>query len=109
MRKWTRDLLNGYIDHPAVTTDAIDEYITPSSFGDKAGMVGCLTLAHVAHEEAGGRGAGAGSATATATGTGGGCPIKSVTCCSAYDVALHIAAAAGVVCLGALVVAKSRK
>lgn len=108
MRKWTRDLLNGYIDHPAVTTDAIDEYITPSSFGEKAGMVGCLTLAHVAYEEAGGRGAGAGSATATGAGSGG-CPVKSSTCCSIYNVALHIAAAAGVVGLGAMVVAKSRK
>lgn len=105
MRKWTRDLLNGYIDHPAVTTDAVDDYITPSSFGDKAGMVGCLTLAHVAFEEAGGRGTGAGSATATATG----CPVKSKTVCLAYNVALHIAAAAGLVSLGALVVAKSKK
>ncbi|CAM9695850.1 unnamed protein product, partial [Hapterophycus canaliculatus] len=49
VRKWTRELLNGYIDHPAVTTDAIDDYIIPSSFGQHAGMVGSLTLAHIAY------------------------------------------------------------
>eukprot|EP00611_Tribonema_gayanum_P000883 TRINITY_DN1067_c0_g1_i1.p1 TRINITY_DN1067_c0_g1~~TRINITY_DN1067_c0_g1_i1.p1 ORF type:complete len:361 (+),score=95.60 TRINITY_DN1067_c0_g1_i1:69-1085(+) len=49
-RKWTRELLHGYIDHPKVTTDAIDTYITPSNFGQRAGIVGALTLAHVALE-----------------------------------------------------------
>lgn len=107
MRDWTRELLNGYIDHPAVTTDAIDEYITPSSFGDRAGMVGCLTLAYVAYEEAGGRGAGAGSATATSV--GGGCPAKRGSFCCVYSAALHVAVAAGLMGLGALVFAKSRK
>lgn len=102
MRKWTRELLNGYIDHPAVTTDAIDEYITPSSFGQNAGMVGSLTLAHIAYDEAGGRGKGAGTATATATTTGGCCKVPSC----AVSMAL---AAAAVVSLGALVVAKATK
>ncbi|CAN0381850.1 unnamed protein product, partial [Discosporangium mesarthrocarpum] len=52
-RSWI-DLLHGYIDNPAVNTDAgIEKYITPSSFGQNAGMVGCLTLAHVAYEESG--------------------------------------------------------
>eukprot|EP00903_Cladosiphon_okamuranus_P013672 g12733.t1 len=101
VRKWTRELLNGYIDHPAVTTDAIDEYIIPSSFGQNAGMVGSLTLAHIAYEEAGGRGKGAGAATATTT---GGCKAPSM-CCTA-GMALAAAAVLGV---GALVVTKASK
>lgn len=102
VRKWTRELLNGYIDHPAVTTDAIDEYITPSSFGQNAGMVGSLTLAHIAYDEAGGRGKGAGAATATTT--GGCCKVPSASW--AASMALVAAAVVGV---GALVVAKASK
>ena len=104
MRKWTRELLNGYIDHPAVTTDAIDDYITPSSFGQNAGRVGSLTLAHIAYDEAGGRGKGAGAATATTT-RGGCCKVPSGTCA----VSMAVAAAVAVVGLGALVVAKASK
>lgn len=101
MRKWTRELLNGYIDHPAVTTDAIDDYITPSSFGQNAGMVGCLTLAHIAYEEAGGRGAGAGAATATS--------VKASSGCCAAKVALYVAAGAALMGLGALAALKAKK
>ncbi|CAN0583572.1 unnamed protein product, partial [Laminaria digitata] len=102
VRKWTSALLNGYIQHPLITTDEVNSYITPSSFGQQAGMVGCLTLAHVAYEEAGGRGKGAGAATATVVGGGGECP-------AVKWVPLHIAAVAAVVGLGALAVAKASK
>ncbi|CAM9739938.1 unnamed protein product [Ectocarpus sp. 12 AP-2014] len=102
VRKWTRELLNGYIDHPAVTTDAVDDYITPSSFGQNAGMVGSLTLAHIAYEEAGGRGGGPGSPTATKTGGVGACLV------SPCNVSVALAAAA-VVGLGALAIAKASK
>lgn len=75
-------------------------------------MVGCLTLAHMAYEEAGGRGAGAGAPTATATVAGGTCSAKKAenSCYpSGVSVALHIAAAAAVVGLGALAVVKASK
>lgn len=78
VRKWTRELLHGYIQHPAVTTDEVDNYIIPSSFGQQAGMVGCLTLAHLAYEESGKRGAGAGPVTATRT-------LTTTTSCAASD------------------------
>lgn len=67
MRAWTRKLLNGYIDHPAITSDKIDDYIVPSSFGQKAGIVGCLTLAQLAYEEEGSKGRGAGLPDETIT------------------------------------------
>lgn len=102
MRKWTRELLNGYIAHPMVTTDAIDDYITPSSFGQNAGMVGSLTLAHIAYEEAGGRGKGAGTATATCI---TGKPSKTYIA----SMALHVAAAAAIVGLGAMAIVKASK
>ncbi|CAM9330331.1 unnamed protein product [Phaeothamnion confervicola] len=51
-RDWCRRLLNGYIDHPSLNTSAIDDYIVPSGFGQKAGIVGALTLAYLAREEA---------------------------------------------------------
>lgn len=44
-------MLNGYIQHPALTTDEIDNYIVPSTFGQRAGIIGSLTLAHMAYEE----------------------------------------------------------
>lgn len=64
VRKWTQTLLNGYIQHDRITK-SIDEYIVPSTFQDKAGIVGCLTLAHIAHEHKGRQYAGAGRPTAT--------------------------------------------
>lgn len=107
VRKWTSALLNGYIQHPLITTDEVNSYITPSSFGSHAGMVGCLTLAHMAYEEAGGRGAGAGPSTATVA--DGKCPAVKAGASFGVSVALHIAAAAAVVGLGALAIVKASK
>lgn len=118
MRKWTRELLNGYIQHPSVTTDEVDQYITPSSFGQNAGMVGCLTLAHMAYEEAGGLGAGAGPATATTS--GGCCTVCPVAksggsccpCCKKVKAASGVFAVAAVVAavaLGALAIVQAKK
>lgn len=50
IRRFTKELLHGYIDQPQVTTSAIDDYIVAPSFGSRAGIVGVLTLAHVALE-----------------------------------------------------------
>lgn len=118
MRKWTRELLNGYIQHPSVTTDEVDDYITPSSFGQNAGMVGCLTLAHMAYEEAGGLGGGAGPVTATTTSgcctqypvakAGGSCSpfCKKVKAASGV---FTVAAVVAAVALGALAIMKANK
>lgn len=50
----TRELLNGYLDLPQVTTDAgLEEYISPSVWKDEGpGLVGALVMAQVAYEEA---------------------------------------------------------
>jgi len=44
IRKNVQDLLNGYIQSPAITKN-IDEYIVPPELGGRAGMVGALALA----------------------------------------------------------------
>lgn len=46
--------LNGYMSHPLLTPERIHEYITPSQWGDDAGIVGALTLAKVALDKQGG-------------------------------------------------------
>ena len=64
VRKEMQALLNGYIRLDAVTTsDGVAKYVTPSTWGNGAGMVGALTLAKIALEEASG---GRPSAAATA-------------------------------------------
>lgn len=106
VRKWTRELLAGYIQHPSVTTDEVDDYITPSSFGQNAGMVGCLTLAHVAYEEAGGRGAGAGPVMATRT-IDSGSRSKGSGCCKGKMVR-HLSVL-GVALAGVVIAARALK
>ena len=103
MRKWTRELLNGYIQHPAVTTDAIDNYIIPSSFGQNAGMVGSLTLAHMAYEEA---------CAVVKEPTPTGPSDRCVETCEQYSVAkvaLKVAAVAAVVGVGVIALMKAAK
>ena len=39
--------------HPLLTPALIDQYITPSEWGDNAGIVGALTLAKVALDDKG--------------------------------------------------------
>ena len=39
--------------HPLLTPALIDQYITPSEWGDNAGIVGALTLAKVALDDEG--------------------------------------------------------
>jgi hypothetical protein len=53
VRQKTQELLHGYINHPKITTKAIEDYIGPSEFGQRAGLIGALTLAHVALERSG--------------------------------------------------------
>ncbi len=45
MRRYTQELLHGYINLPSITTNAIDDYIVPDGFEGKAGIIGALTLA----------------------------------------------------------------
>jgi len=52
VRKKTLELLNGYINSPLLTPERIDEYIVSSPFGSESGIVGALTLAKVAHQQA---------------------------------------------------------
>jgi hypothetical protein len=53
IRAKTLEILKGYIVHPLLTPAHIHDYITPSEWGDNAGIVGALTLAQVALEERG--------------------------------------------------------
>jgi fructokinase len=49
IRDEVQQLLNGYINIPAIT-DTIDTYIVPASFGNKSGILGVLALAqHASH------------------------------------------------------------
>lgn len=49
IRKAVQAQLNGYIQMPQLTTQqGIDEFITPSRWGNKAGLVGALTLSQQA-------------------------------------------------------------
>lgn len=53
VRERTRGILNGYLDLPEVTTDAgLREYIGPSAWGDRAGLVGAFALARRARSDA---------------------------------------------------------
>lgn len=67
-------------------------------------MVGCLTLAHLAYEEAGRRGLGAGEPTATSTS-----PTKPSAAATAFTIGLHVAAVAALVGLGAMGALKMSK
>jgi len=53
IRAKTLEILKGYIVHPLLTPALIDQYITPSEWGDNAGIVGALTLAKVALDDKG--------------------------------------------------------
>jgi hypothetical protein len=48
IRAYVQSILNGYIQHPSVTTTAIDNYIVPSQWGNNAGIIGSLSLAQLA-------------------------------------------------------------
>mmetsp|Transcript_28709 Transcript_28709/g.37657 ORF Transcript_28709/g.37657 Transcript_28709/m.37657 type:complete len:358 (+) Transcript_28709:92-1165(+) len=50
IRVVVKDLLKGYIKNPLVE-EKIDQFIVPSTWGQKAGVVGTLTLAKCAYEE----------------------------------------------------------
>jgi fructokinase len=52
IRSEVQELLNGYIQVPAITTDAIDGYIVPPALGGDAGVLGAIALAQQAHERA---------------------------------------------------------
>lgn len=47
IRTKLQELLNGYVQHAALTTD-IDQYIVPPGLGDNAGLAGALALANLA-------------------------------------------------------------
>lgn len=51
IRERTRTLLNGYLQHPKLTTDAIDQYIVPAM--PDAGIQGAAVLARRAYEHSG--------------------------------------------------------
>jgi fructokinase len=51
VRQQMEKMLNGYIQMPQVTTaDGLKDYVAPSRWGNKAGLVGALTLAQRAKE-----------------------------------------------------------
>jgi fructokinase len=52
IRSEVQELLNGYIQVPAITTDAVDDYIVPPALGGEAGVLGAIALAQQAHERA---------------------------------------------------------
>lgn len=52
IRSEVQELLNGYIQVPAITTDAVDDYIVPPALGGDAGVLGAIALAQQAHERA---------------------------------------------------------
>ena len=45
VRQRVQTLLNGYVQHPAIT-QAIDEYIVPPALGHRAGVLGSMALTH---------------------------------------------------------------
>ena len=51
VRRYTIQLLNGYIDVERLKEGAIVDYITPSKWGSQAGIVGALYLAQIASIE----------------------------------------------------------
>ncbi len=50
VRRYTQELLHGYINLPSITTHAINDYIVTDGFDGKAGIIGALTLAQDALE-----------------------------------------------------------
>ena len=44
VRSEVQRLLNGYVQHPHVTTDSIDDFIVPPGLGDNAGGIGSLLV-----------------------------------------------------------------
>ena len=53
VRRYTLQILNGYIEVGALKEDIIHNYITPSRWGSQAGIVGALHLAQTASIESG--------------------------------------------------------
>ncbi|NTV36134.1 MAG: ROK family protein [Anaerolineaceae bacterium] len=49
VRKFTLELLNGYVQSPAIL-ESIDSYIVPPGLGDKAGIYGCIAMARLFKE-----------------------------------------------------------
>jgi fructokinase len=47
VRARTRELLNGYVQHPAILDD-MDSYIVPPGLGNQSGILGALVLAEQA-------------------------------------------------------------
>jgi len=71
IRAKVQEVLNGYIDHKSITTQAgIDSYIVPGVMGNDAGIVGALALAEMAYADAA---PAAATATATAGSSGTAC------------------------------------
>jgi len=50
LRKKTVEILNGYVQHPAIL-ERIDTLIVPPGLGDRAGITGAFELARLAHLE----------------------------------------------------------
>lgn len=49
IRSRVQDLLNGYVQSPAITTAAIDGYIVPPGLGARSGVLGAIALAEQTH------------------------------------------------------------
>ncbi len=47
VRKKVKDLLNGYVNHPAIL-NGIEAYIVPPALGNQAGVLGAIALAQAA-------------------------------------------------------------
>ena len=70
VRERMQKLLNGYVQCPEITTPAgVAAYVTPSTWGNDAGLVGALTLAAKAHKQQQQRDAAAASAAAARGGS----------------------------------------
>jgi fructokinase len=50
IRRRVQELLNGYVQSPDITTDAIDRYIVPPGLGPRSGVLGAIALAAQEHE-----------------------------------------------------------